>query len=160
MCARALDRRVEQRLVGDDAARLDAAGGGDDELRLGVVDAGRELRRGEAAEHDGMDRAEPRAGEHGDRRLRDHRHVEDDAVALADAAILQHRGERLHLGQQLAVADPPLRAGDRAVVDDRGRVGPLRGVAVDAVAAGVALRADEPAAVDAERPGRRPCPTA
>ena len=138
---RALDRRVEQRLVGDDAARLDAAGGGDDELWLGVVDAGRKLRRGEAAEHDGVDRAEAGAGEHGDRRLRDHRQIEDDAVALPDAVILQHGGERLHFGEQLAIADAPLRAGDRAVVDDGGRVGPLRGVAVDAVEAGVALRA-------------------
>ena len=51
--------------------------------RLGVVDAGGELVRGEAAEHDGMDGADPRAGQHRDDRLRHHRHVDDDAVALA-----------------------------------------------------------------------------
>ncbi len=95
-----LDRRVEQRLVMHDAAGLDAAGRGDDELRLGVVDAGRKLRRREAAEDDGMDGAEPGAGEHGDRRLRDHRQIEDDAVALSDAVILKHSGERLHFARE------------------------------------------------------------
>ena len=65
-----LDGPVEQRLVGDDAAGLDAAGGGDDQLRLRVVDAGGELLRGEAAEHDRVDGAEPGAGEHGEGRLR------------------------------------------------------------------------------------------
>ena len=38
---------------------------------------------GEAAEHHRMDRADAGAGEHADHRLRDHRHVEDDPVALA-----------------------------------------------------------------------------
>ena len=53
-------------------ARLEPAGGGEDRLRLRVGDARGEFRRGEAAEHHGMDGAEPRAGEHGDRRLRHH----------------------------------------------------------------------------------------
>ena len=39
----------------------------------------------EAAEHDRMDRADARAGEHREQRLGHHRHVEDDAVALGDA---------------------------------------------------------------------------
>ena len=102
------DRRVEQRLVADDAPGLDPAGGGDDELRLGVVDAGRKLRRGEAAEDDGMDRPETRAGEHRGRRFRDHRQIKDDAVALRDAVIPKHGGKRLHVGEKLAVADDPL----------------------------------------------------
>ena len=105
LVAGTLDGGVEERLVGDDAPRLDAAGGGDDELRRGVVDAGRKLRRGEAAEDDGMHRADAGAGEHGDDRLRHHRHIEDDAVALADAEIAQHRAERLGLRQQLGVGD-------------------------------------------------------
>ena len=145
-----VDRRVEERLVADDAPGLDAAGGGDDELRLGVVDARRKLRRGEASEHDGVDRAEARAGEHRGRCFRDHRQIEDDAVALLDAEALQHGGERLHVGEKLAVADPPLLPGDGAVVDDRGRVGPPRGVAIDAIEAGVAFSTREPMAVDAE----------
>src|SRR5207244_3974373 len=64
--ARELDRAVEERLVGDDARRLDPARGGDDDLRLRVLDPARELVRGEAAEDDRVDGADPRAGEHRD----------------------------------------------------------------------------------------------
>ena len=151
LVGRAGDRRVEQRLVGDGAAGLDAARAGDHEFRPRIVDAGGELRRGKAAEDDGMHGAEPGAGEHRENRLRHHRHVDDDAVALFDAEIHEHGGERLHFDEQLAVADAPLRAGDRAVVEDGRLVRALGGVAVDAVVAGVAFGADEPAAVDAER---------
>ena len=80
-----VDRRVEKRLVGDDAPGLDPARGGDDDLRLRVLDPARELVRGEAAEDDGMDRADARAREHRDDRFRDHRHVDDHPVAALDS---------------------------------------------------------------------------
>jgi hypothetical protein len=57
---------VEQRLVGDDAAGLDAAGGRDDELRPGIVDARGQFAGREAAEHHRVHRADARAGQHGD----------------------------------------------------------------------------------------------
>ena len=97
--ARLGDRRVEQRLVGDDPVDLDAARGREDDLRLGVVDAGRQLVRGEPAEHDRMDRADAGAGEHRDRRLGHHRHVDQHAVALDDAEPRQHAGEPRDLGR-------------------------------------------------------------
>ena len=59
---RKVDRGVEQRLVGDGAAGLQAAGGGDDDLRPGIVDPGGELAGGEAAEDDRMDRPDAGAG--------------------------------------------------------------------------------------------------
>ena len=65
---RLLDRRVEQRLVRDRARRLDPARRGHDHLRLRVLDPARELVRGEAAEDDRVHGADPRAGEHRDRR--------------------------------------------------------------------------------------------
>ena len=99
------NRLVEQRLVGDDAAGLQAAACRKNHLRLGVVDARRQLARGESAEHHRMDGADARAGEHGDRRLRHHRHVEDHAVAFFDAEIAQHAGEHLRLGQQAMIGD-------------------------------------------------------
>ena len=68
-----------------------------------VVDARGEARRGEAAEHHRVDRADARAGEHREHRLGDHRHVDQHAVALAHALRLEHRGEAVHLGVQLAV---------------------------------------------------------
>ncbi len=85
-----LDGAVEQRLVGDDAAGLDAARRRQDGGRLGVLDARGKLRRGEAAEHHRVDGADAGAGQHGDHRFRHHRHVDDDPVALLDPQVLQH----------------------------------------------------------------------
>ena len=90
---RPVDGRVEERLVLDDPVDLDAAGRGDDQPGLRVVDPDRELVRGEAAEHHAVHGAESRAGEHRDDGLGDHRHVDDDAVALGDTEAGQHAGE-------------------------------------------------------------------
>ena len=51
--------------------------------------------RREAAEDDVVRRADPRAGEHRDDDLGDHRQVDPDDVALPDAAVLQRVGEAL-----------------------------------------------------------------
>ena len=98
-----LNGAVEQRLVFHDAPRLDAAGGGDHGLAGAVVDADRELVGCEPAENHGMHRAEPGAGEHGDRRLRNHRHVDDDPVALADAPALERPGKERRRVAQFAI---------------------------------------------------------
>ena len=150
------DRKIEQRLVFDQAAGLDAAARRQHQLGLGVVDAGRELLGGETAEHHRVDGADARAGEHGEQRLGDHRHVDDDAVALADAEIDERRGKRRDLVLQLAIGDAPLRMRDRAVVIDRRLVAAAGGdMAVDGVEAGVQRRVGEPAAVDAGLRDRR-----
>ena len=99
------DRLVEQRLVFDDAAGLEAAARGQDHFRLGIVDAGRQLVRREAAEHHGMHRADARAREHGDHRFRHHGHVENDAIALSDAEVSQDGGEHLRLDLQAVVGE-------------------------------------------------------
>ncbi len=54
-------------------------------LGPGVVDADGELVGGEAAEHHRVHGADARAGQHRDHGLGDHRHVDDDPVALGDA---------------------------------------------------------------------------
>ena len=59
------DRLVEQRLVGDYAARLEAARRRYHQFWPGIVDARSELLGGEAAEHHGMHGADAR-GEHCD----------------------------------------------------------------------------------------------
>ena len=74
---------------------------------LRVVDARREARRGEAAEHDRVDGADARAGEHREHRLGNHRHVDQHAIAAADAERLQHRRDAIHLGVQLAIGVAP-----------------------------------------------------
>ena len=160
---RQADGEVEQRLIFDDAAGLDAAARGQDDFRLGVVDAGRELLGGEAAEHHRMDRPDAGAGEHGDDRLRDHRHVDQHPVAGDDAEIVENGAERRGLVQELAIADRALRPRHRAVVVERRLVAAAGfDMAVERVVAGVAARVGEPVAVDArlriEDPFGRPRP--
>jgi hypothetical protein len=99
----------------------------------------------EAAEDDGVDRAQTGAGEHRLQRLGDHRHVDDDAVALFDALGLQRPGQPGDAVLQLGVGDDVLGAGDRAVVDDGGLLAAAGDdVAVDGVPAGVDLGVGEP----------------
>ena len=141
-----IDGLVQQRLVGDDPARLDTAGGGDDGLGSGVVDAHRQLIGGKAAEDHRVDGAEAGASQHGDRRLGHHGHVDDDAVALADPMRRQHAGELGDLVAQLSVGEGLDGVGDRAVVDQRRLVAAaVLDMQVEGVVAGVALGADEPA---------------
>ena len=157
------DREIEQRLVFHDPARLDAAGRGENELRLGVVDAGRQLVGGKAAKNHRMHRADPRAREHRDDGFGDHRHVDDDAVALADAEVHQDRSQRRDLVEQFGVADAALGRGDGTVVEDRRAVAaPRYDVSVQGVETGVARCIRKPATVNArlfvENPPRRARP--
>ena len=103
-------RALLQRLVGVGLERnllaaAQAFVGGDDEIRLAIVDAAGEAVGREAAEDDRMNRADARAGEHRVGGLRDHRHVDGDAVALLDAVRLQHVGEAADFVVQLAIGD-------------------------------------------------------
>ena len=99
------DRRVGVGLERHLAAAAQAFVGGDDDVRLAVLDAAGERIRREAAEHHGMDGADARAGEHGVGRLRNHRHVDGDAVALLDVAVAQNVGEAADLVVQLLIGD-------------------------------------------------------
>src|SRR5262249_44506947 len=131
---RQLDRAVEQRLVWDDLADLDATGGGDNKLRPAVVDAGGKFTRSEPAENDGMYGAQPRAGLHGDGCLRHHGHVDDDAVALADTEPGNRPGEERHRIAQPAIGEVTLRPGDGAVIDQGKTVAVARcDMAIEAV---------------------------
>ena len=57
-----------------------------------------ELIGGKAAENHRVDCAKAGAGKHGKQRLRNHRHVNDDAVAFDNAKISDRCGKRLHFG--------------------------------------------------------------
>ena len=82
-----------------DAAGLEPAAGGENDFRPGIVDPRRQFARGEAAEHHRMNGADAGTGQHRDHRFRHHRHVKNDAVALADAEVAQHAAEHLSLGE-------------------------------------------------------------
>ena len=71
---------------------FDAAGGGNQGLGLGIFNANGQFVCGKPAEDHRMDSAEPGAGQHGDGCLRNHRHVDDDAVTFFDSAGAQGAG--------------------------------------------------------------------
>ena len=77
------------------------------------VHALRERVGGEAAEHHDVRRSDPRAGEHRDRKLGHHAHVDPDAVALLHSKLEQPVGEAAHLVLQLRIADRPRLLLDR-----------------------------------------------
>jgi hypothetical protein len=122
--------------------------GGDDNLRFAVVDAvGKRIGR-ESGEDDGVDGADPRAGQHGVGGLGDHRQVQDDPVAATDAQLLQDIGEAADLGVQLLVADV-LRGfpGVVGLEDDRRLISAFCEMTVDAVRRDVERAILEPADV-------------
>ncbi len=84
-----------------------------------------------------MDGADACASEHGIGRLWDHRQVDGDAVTLLDVAIAQDVGELADFVMQLAIADVPGLRRIVAFPDDRGLIGALRQMPVDAVVGGV-----------------------
>ena len=123
LVSRLLDRLIDQRLVLHDARRLDPARGGQDQLGRAIVDAARQFLGREAAEHHGMDGTDPSAGEHRHNGFGDHRHVEDDTVALAHALGRDHAGDERDLIAQLAIGEGLLGVGERRVVDQRRLLG-------------------------------------
>src|SRR5262249_24284581 len=99
----------------------------------------------EASEDDRVNRAEPCDREHGDHGLRDHRHVDDDSVALGEA----ERGEGARtlrdLFPELAEGEGLNRPRDRAIVDQGHLVrAAVLDVPIDGVVAGVDLAAHKP----------------
>src|SRR5882762_2026999 len=100
----------------------------------------------EPAEDDGVHDSEPGAGQHGDRQLRNHGHVDGDAIAgFQPGKIAEHRGNFIHALVELLVGDDSggfaFRLGDE---DQRGFVLVFSEMAVNAVVAGVEFAADEP----------------
>ena len=141
---RARERFVGVMLESDLLAAPVPAIGGDQDLGLAVVDPTRQRLGREPAEDDRVRRPDPGAGEHRDRQLRDHRHVDGDAVARLDAELLEGVGRLADLALEVAerqrsgvawLADPVV---GRLVAE-----APLD-VSIDAVVADVELAAGEP----------------
>ena len=78
-----------------------------------------------------MDGPDAGARQHGDRRFRNHGHVENDTIALADAKVPQDGSKGADFREQLRIADGALYAGDRGIVNDGAlRAAPTRHMAV------------------------------
>ncbi len=158
-----LDRRVQHRLIRHHPAGLEPAGRRNNNFGGGIGDPRRQLRRREATKHHGVHSAQPRAGEHREGRLRDHRHIHHHAVALGHAERGQRAGqlgdpvECLGIGYML---QPP---GHRAIPDKRGPIA-KSGIhmPVQAIKTGIEPGAREPGAKRAagavKNPGWRNVP--
>ena len=142
--ARKPDRFVDERLVANRLAAAHAGVGGEEHLGLGVVDARGERCGGEPAEYDGVDRADARAREHRERGFRDHRHVDQHAVAATHAFRPQHGGAAIHFGVKLGVRVTRRCGGFGRQVDERRLVRARRQMTIDGVMAQVRAPADEP----------------
>ena len=141
---RAFQRLIRGPLQWHDAAAPIAAVRGDEELRLRVVHPVPQRLRAEAAEHHVVGRADSSAGEHGDGCFRDHRQIDGDPIALADAQAFQDIGELADLAVQAPVGQDPLIA--RLSFPDQRRAVLRRRAkeAVEAVIRDIKLSADEP----------------
>jgi len=95
-----------------------------------------------------VDRADARAGEHRVGRLRDHRQVDRDAIALLRAEFLERVGHAAHLRVQLAIGDLLALRRIVAFPDDRDLVGAPGEMAIDAVRRDVQHAVMEPADAD------------
>ena len=97
-----------------------------------------------------MNCANPRARQHGNDGLRDHRHVDDDSVAFANACIFYHACSDNHFGQKLSITDVFFCGCYRAVVDQGNLLAaPAVNMSINSIVAGVADAIREPAAIDA-----------
>src|SRR5262249_56249701 len=91
-----------------------------------------------------MDGADSGAGEHGNRRLGNHRQVNGDAIAFLDTARLQYIGEAAYFGVQLLVGKLFVVLRIVALPQDGRLVAALGKMAVDAVVADVQRAVLEP----------------
>ena len=107
--------------------------------------------RRESAKHNRMRRANAGAGQHGNRQLRRHAHVDGDAVSFADAKIPENIGELLHLLPELLVGIGANFAGLTLPNQRRFVLARRPDVAIKTVVGEIHLSADEPLG-----PGRFP----
>ena len=133
-------------LYGMIAADFDAAGRRYDHLRPGIGDAIGELMGSKAAEDDGMNRADARACQHRDDRLRHHRHVDDDPIAFLNSLRAKHAGKARYLIEQLAIGERLNGSRNRTVVNQRRLIRPPAfDVTIERVVASIEHSAGEPA---------------
>jgi hypothetical protein len=96
---------MEQRLIRHCAVHFDAAGSGNDQLRLSIINARRQFFGGKASEDDRVDRPDPCAGQHGYGGLRHHWHVDNNAVSFLNPLTDEDSGKARHLIQQFTIGE-------------------------------------------------------
>ncbi|MCY1367651.1 hypothetical protein D9M69_545950 [compost metagenome] len=138
----------------------DRAVGGNHQFALGVVDpVGNRLCR-EAAEDHRVDGSYARAGQYGYRQLRDHRHIDTDAVTFPHPMLFQHIGKAAYAVQQYLVGDHLRFIFGVIRFPDKGRVVRLAfSVAVETVFGDIEFPVSEPLyAIVVKAPVQYLCP--
>ena len=139
-----LNRRIDISLEGNFPAATKTLVRGDNDVGFGVRDAAGDGLGREAAEHDGMDGANARAGEHRIGHLGNHGQVDRDPIALLDAVAFQHIGEKSDATRELSIGDVGGLRGIVAFPDDRRLVRALRQMPIDAIVSDVGDAVLEP----------------
>ncbi|MNS51654.1 hypothetical protein D3C72_843440 [compost metagenome] len=136
---------IDHRLVRNELAATHAGIGSDQQLRLGIVDAQREVVRGETTEHHRMHRTDTCTGKHGEHGLCHVRHVDHHTIPVADTKVFQYGGEVVHFAIQLAIGDFAGAVGFGGDGDQCELVRAVGQMPVDGVVAEVGFATDEPA---------------
>ena len=138
-------RDVGIRLVIDQRAVAPVAVHRDQQPAARILNARPARLAAEPAEHLRVDDAQPRARQHGDRQLRDHRHVQGDPVTGLEAQAAEQSRGFIDPVVQLLIGDRYVPLGFRLGHEDEGRlVAVLLQVTVDAIVRRVDLAAHEP----------------
>mmetsp|Transcript_16824 Transcript_16824/g.65747 ORF Transcript_16824/g.65747 Transcript_16824/m.65747 type:complete len:263 (+) Transcript_16824:1038-1826(+) len=140
---RIVDRLLERNALGGAESLVCS----DHELALRVLHSVPHCLRRKAGEHHRMHAAQPCACQHGNCRLRHHRHVDADNVAPLRAIRLQHVCDPAHFLLQLLVGKLPPSAGLVCLPDDCHLVWRLDGVPVYGIPACVGCASNEPLGV-------------
>ena len=147
-----LEGLVHRRLQRDGVPAPVSAVAGDDRVRVTVENPGAERVRGEPAEDHHVRRPQAGTRKHRDDGLRDHRHVDGHAVAVAHAQLGERVGGAAHLVLQFGVGDHPLVARLAFPVVRDPVAEPGGHMPVHAVDGGVELAAGEPLGERGEGP--------
>jgi len=127
---------VRLRLLVERVLTAIVAVAGDEVLRVGGVDPGRERLRRQPREDDVMRRPDPGTRQHRDRQFGNHREVQRHHVVLFDPQIAEAGRERVHFAVEVEIGVRPALSA-LAEPADRELVPALVEVAVDAVGRGV-----------------------
>ena len=146
-------------LEAEDGAAAEPAVGGDHGLAFRVVDPVHQGRGREAAEDDGMHRADAGAGQHGDGQLGDHGQVEGHGIALPHPMGFEDIGELADLAMELEIGQGDALAHRFPFPEDRHLVLAGRGeMPVEAIVGEVGLAAFEPFGERGDCPSCAPGP--
>ena len=141
-----LEGVIDVLLEGDDLTTTVSPVGGHHHLGTAVCQTILDALGTESPEHDGVDRPDAGAGQHGDCSLGNEGHVDEDAVPFLDAVTLENVRKFADLAVKLAIGDHPPVVTTGLPLPDDGRLVGAGGLQmlIETDLGGVQLATDEP----------------